>query len=281
MTGLRYAANLSVLWPDRDPYDRFAAAAAAGFRRVEMLFPQLLDVGRVERTLAEQRLTMVLFDLRAGDWAAGERGIAALPDRVDELHEHAVADLDVAARLGTSVVTVLAGRRDPDADPAEYDQTLVDNLRRLAGPAAVRGVVLAVEAINRTDVPGFHVNSISHAAAIVEAVGHDAVGVQFDQYHVAMEGEDPVAAFEAHAQLVRHVQIADAPGRHEPGTGSAPVDAFLDHLASRGYDGVVGLEYVPAGDTDEGLAWLAPELRAGPPPHDHEGLSSAQLDNPS
>lgn len=263
MTELRYAANLSMLWPDKDPYDRFAAAAAAGFRRVEMLFPQHLDVGLVEARLAEHDLTMVLFDLRAGDWPAGERGIAALPDRVDELHEHALADLDLAMRLGTSVVTVLAGRRDADADAAEYDCVLVDNLRRLAGPAADRGLVLTVEAINHTDVPGFHVNAVAHAAAIVEAVGHEAVGVQFDQYHVSMEGGDPLATFDAYADLVRHVQIADAPGRHEPGTGSAPVRAFLDHLKARGYRGVVGLEYAPAGDTDEGLAWLPSELRAG------------------
>lgn len=261
MTGLRYSANVSMLWPDRDPYDRFAAAAAAGFRRVEMLFPQLLEVNRVEATLAEHGLTMVLFDLRAGDWAAGERGIAALPDRVDELHEHAVADLDLAARLGTSVVTVLAGRRPAGADPAECDRVLVDNLRRLAGPAADRGLVLAVEAINRTDVPGFHVNTVAHAAAVVAAVGHEAVGVQLDQYHVSMEGEDPLVAFDVHADLLRHVQIADAPGRHEPGTGSAPVRAFLDHLEARGYGGLVGLEYAPAGDTDEGLAWLPAELR--------------------
>lgn len=263
MAPLHYAANLSMLWADRDPYDRFAAAADAGFRRVEMLFPQLLDPIQVESMLAEQGLTMVLFDLRAGDWAAGERGIAALPDRVDELQEHAVADLDLAFRLGTSVVTVLAGRRDPDADPAEYDRVLIDNLRRLARPAADRGLVLAVEAINRTDVPGFHVSSVAHAAAIVEEVGHDAVGVQFDQYHVVMEGEDPLAVFDAHAELVRHVQIADAPGRHEPGTGSAPVREFLEHLEARSYDGVVGLEYVPAGDTDEGLGWLPHELRDG------------------
>lgn len=260
---LRYAANVSMLWPDRDPYDRFAAASAAGFRRVEMLFPQLMDPDGVESALAEHGLTMVLFDLRAGDWAEGERGIAALPGRSGELREHALADLDLAVRLGTSVVTVLAGRRDASDDPADYDRVLIDNLRWLAGPAADRDLVLAVEAINRTDVPGFHVNSVAHAAAIVDAVGHDAVGVQFDQYHVAMEGQDPLATFDAHADLVRHVQIADAPGRHEPGTGSAPVGAFLDHLRERRYAGVVGLEYAPAGDTDEGLAWLPRELRSG------------------
>jgi hydroxypyruvate isomerase len=261
VTGLRYSANLSMLWPDRDPYERFDAAAAAGFGVVEMLFPQHLDVTEVEARLAANGLTMVLFDLNAGDWAAGERGIAALPDRVDELHRHALDDLDLAARLGTRVVTVLAGRRAPGTDPAECDRVLVDNLRRLADPAAERGLVLTVEAINGTDVPGFHVTSIAHAAAIVDAVGHEAVGLQFDQYHVVMEGDDPLALLGEHLARIRHVQIADAPGRHEPGTGTAPVREFLARLDEHGYAGAVGLEYVPEGDTDEGLVWLPRELR--------------------
>lgn len=261
MNGLRYSANLSMLWPDRDPYERFDAAAAAGFRRVEMLFPQQLEVSKVEARLAAHGLTMVLFDLYAGDWAAGERGVAALPDRVDELHQHALHDLDLAARLGTSVVTVLAGRHGLETDPTECDRVLVDNLHRLADPAAERGLVLTVEAVNRSDVPGFHVGSIAHAAAIVNGVGHEAVGLQFDQYHVVMEGDDPLGALDEHMARVRHVQIADVPGRHEPGTGTAPIQEFLARLSDHGYAGAIGLEYVPIGDTDTGLNWLPRESR--------------------
>jgi hydroxypyruvate isomerase len=264
MTGLRYAANLSMLWPDRDPYDRFAAAAAAGFTRVEMLFPPQLDVDRIAALLTENGLELALFDLTAGIWADGERGLAALPDRVAEFRAHAVRDIATAAALGTGVLTVLAGRPAPGTDPAACDRTLVDNLRYLAGAAADHGAVLALEALNSVDVPGYHVVSVDHAAALVAEVDHPAVRVQFDQYHVVMMGGDPLALLDAHLARVGHVQIADAPGRHEPGTGGAPVRAFLDHLDALDYDGNVGLEYLPLGDTDDGLAWLPRPLRGAP-----------------
>lgn len=259
--GLRYSANLSMLWPDRGPFERFDAAAAAGFRHVEMLFPQQLDLVHVEDRLARNGLSMALFDLYAGDWEAGERGVAALPDRSGELLAQAVEDLDVAARLGTPVVTVLAGRPRPDDDRERCDTVLVENLKALAPYAAERGIVLALEAINGVDVPGYHVRTVDHGAAVVAAVGHEAVGLQLDQYHVAMEGGDPVAVLDAHAARVRHVQIADAPGRHEPGTGTADVAAFLNRLDEHGYQGTVGLEYRPQGDTDAGLGWLPRHLR--------------------
>jgi hydroxypyruvate isomerase len=261
LTGLRYSANLSMLWPDRDPYDRFAAAAAAGFSRVEMHFPQQLDVDRVASLLTANGLEMALFDLTAGAWADGERGLAALPDRVAEFRAHAVRDIATAARWGTRVLTVLAGRPAPGADPAAGDRTLVDNLRFLAGVVSDHGAVLALEALNGVDVPGYHVGSVDHAAALVAEVGHPAVRLQFDQYHVVMTGGDPIALLDAHLARVAHVQIADAPGRHEPGTGAAPVRAFLDHLDVVAYAGSVGLEYEPLGDTDEGLAWLPRPLR--------------------
>jgi hydroxypyruvate isomerase len=263
MTGLRYSANLSLLWPDRDPYDRFAAAAAAGFARVEMHFPQRLDVDRIAGLLMASGLELALFDLTAGAWDEGERGLAALPDRVAEFRAHAVRDIATAAALGTGVLTVLAGRPAPGTDPAACDRTLVGNLRFLAGAAAEHGAVLALEALNTVDVPGYHVVSVDHAAALVAEVDHPAVRVQFDQYHVVMMGGDPLALLDAHLSRIGHVQIADAPGRHEPGTGTAPVRAFLDHLDRLSYDGNVGLEYLPLGDTDNGLGWLPRPLRGG------------------
>lgn len=258
---LRYAANLSMLWTDRETYARFDAAVEAGFGLVEMLFPQALDVSEVERLLAEHGLRLALFDLHAGDWNAGERGIAALPDRVDEWRDHVADDLQLAARLGTPTLAVLAGIV-PDGLPGDVaDQTLINNLAAMAGPSAELGITLTLEPINHTDVPGYHVRSAAHAARIVAAVDHPNVGIQFDQYHVSMEHEDPVAQLEQHIGRIGHVQIADAPGRHEPGTGAAPIAAFLGRLEALDYDGVVGLEYRPSRDTDASLAWLARTLR--------------------
>jgi hydroxypyruvate isomerase len=253
---LRYSANLSMLWPDRDPIDRFAAAARAGFARVEMLFPQQLGSQSVRRQLTENALHMALFDFNAGDWVAGERGIAALPDRVDEFRELAARDLATAAMLGSRTLTVLAGVRPESVSVDEADAVLLGNLRTVAGAAAAQDVVVTVEAINNLDVPGFHVRTIEHAARVVSQLELPNVRVQFDQYHVCREGQDPVAVLEEFFDLIAHVQIADAPGRHEPGTGDAPVRAFLERLRQLGYAGDVGLEYVPAADTDAGLAWL-------------------------
>lgn len=259
---VRFTPNLTMLWEDRDPYDRFDAAAAAGFRWVEMHFPQQLDVDEVERRLDGLGLTMVLFDFHAGDVAAGERGIAALPDRVEEFRAHAKRDLEVAERLGTTCMTVPAGIRPAGTSEQTCDQTLVDNLLELAGPASKLGITVTLEPLNATDVPGGHLRSMAHAARLVEAVDHPNVRLQFDQYHASMDGEDVLAVFAAFSDDIAHVQVADMPGRHEPGTGSAPVTAFIAHLDSVGYPGFVGLEYHPSGDTDTTLAWLPREQRS-------------------
>jgi hydroxypyruvate isomerase len=253
---IQYSANLSMLWPDREPLDRFEAAARAGFCRVEMLFPQQIGTEAVHGKLTENDLQMSLFDFSAGDWAAGERGIAALPDRVDEFRELAVRDLAAAAAFGTRTMTVLAGIRPESVSTDEADAVLLSNLRAIAGAAAAQDVMVTVEAINNLDIPGFHVRTVEHAARVVGRVGLPNVRVQFDQYHVCREGQDPIAVLEEFFDVIAHIQIADAPGRHEPGTGTAPVHAFLERVQQLGYPGVVGLEYVPAGDTDAGLAWL-------------------------
>jgi hydroxypyruvate isomerase len=260
---LRYSANLSMLWTDRPPLQRFDAAAAAGFSSVEMLFPQTLPSRDLEHNLEVNGLQMSLFDFYAGDWEAGERGIAALPDRIEEFRSHWEADLALAARLGTRTMTVLAGIRPAGVEPASFDQSLLYNLRSLGEMAGPLGITLTLEAINNIDIPGFHVRTIDHAVSLVDQVGLGNVMVQLDQYHVARESEDPISHLEHHFDRIGHVQIADAPGRHEPGTGSAPIERFLERLDQLGYQGRVGLEYIPSGDTDASLAWLPREERVG------------------
>lgn len=259
---LRYSANLSMLWADRPFVDRFDAAATAGFSNVEMLFPNLIPFDDLTAALDRNGLQMSLFDLHAGDWEAGERGIAALPDRVSQCRETWPRDIELANQLGTTTLTVLAGLR-PEAMSAEAcDDALVDNLVYLLSLSEASQITFTVEAINHIDVPGFHVRTVDHAAAIVDRVGSERVLVQFDQYHVAQEGASAPAAFDRHKDMVGHVQIADSPGRHEPGTGAAGVRRFLDRVAASDYRGRVGLEYAPSGDTDASLSWLPVDARS-------------------
>lgn len=258
---IRYSANLSMLWADRPFVDRFDAAATAGFSNVEMLFPSVIPFDDLTAALHRNGLQMSLFDLHAGDWEGGERGIAALPDRVSQCRDMWPRDIALANRLGTTTMTVLAGLRPEAASAEACDDVLVDNLTYLLGLPEAAQITFTVEAINHLDVPGFHVQTVDHAAAIVDWVGSERVLIQFDQYHVAREGEDAIASFDRHQDRVGHVQIADSPGRHEPGSGTADVVSFLDRVAGSDYRGRVGLEYVPSNDTDASLAWLPVKAR--------------------
>jgi hydroxypyruvate isomerase len=253
----KYAANLTMLWPELgDPYARFAAAAAAGFTRVERLFLHDLDPERVRGLLADLGLSLVLFDPYPGDWQAGERGLLALPGREPECRESVLAALDTAGRLGTGHLNVLAGVIPPGADPGRCLETAAANLAGLAPVAEAAGVTLLLEAINPYDMPGYALPTIGDAAALVRAVSHPAVALQFDAYHVGRTGGDLFREIEATFGLVRHVQVADVPGRHQPGTGALPLAGFLARLDELGYTGAVGLEYLPEGPTDQALAWL-------------------------
>ena len=245
-----------MLWAQLDPFDRFRAAADAGFHHVEMLFPHELDAKRLERTLSLLGLEMVLFDPAAGDWKGGERGLMCLPDREDEFLESVRSALVLAQRLGTRNINILAGIPDASTPDEVTQRTLLRNLRQSAELAAERRVEVLVENINQVDVPGYWINTVDKAVSVIKSAGHTNIGLQLDQYHASMSGEDPVEALRKNFGLIAHVQIADAPGRHEPGTGSAPIQHFLAELDEAAYGGFVGLEYRPAGSTDEGLGGI-------------------------
>ncbi|HEV7665662.1 MAG TPA: TIM barrel protein [Chloroflexota bacterium] len=257
----RYAANLSMLWPALDVYDRFGAAAAAGFSRVEILFVHALDHDRVARLLAEHGLELVLFDPYPGEWDKGERGLLSLPGREAEFLSSIDDALAAALRFGTRRLNAIAGVLPPGVDRADAERTAVANLKVAAPRAEEAGVFLLVENINPTDMPGYVADTAARAATIVQAVNHPSVRLQLDQYHVGMVGGDARQAFATYRTLIEHVQIADVPGRHEPGTGQQPIAAFLEDLDAAGYQGSVGLEYRPSGDTDSALAWLPRDRR--------------------
>ena len=216
----RFAANLTMLWPELDVYDRFGAAAAAGFSRVEILFVHALDRDRVAGLLKEHGLELVLFDPAPGNWDAGERGLLSLPGREAEFLSSVREALDAARVFGTRRLNALAGVRRMRFGCGRG----TDGHRQLAGAAplaAQAGVVLLVENINTTDMPGYFADTAERAAALVQAVDRPNVRLQLDQYHVGMMGGDPLSAFRTYRELIEHVQIADVPGRHEPGTASS------------------------------------------------------------
>ncbi len=252
----RFAANLSMLWQELGPYERFAAASAAGFSQVEMLFPHELDADRLEGTLDRFDLQMVDFDPAPGNWAAGERGLLTLPGREMEFL-HAVREaIRLAGQIGTTRLNCLVGVPPAGVGNDQARATAIANLTMAAPLAKDAGITLLVEAINNVDIPGYWAGTVAAAVALVEAVHHPNVRLQLDQYHAAMAGEDAIECLHAHLPLIAHVQIADVPGRHEPGTGSQPIEAFLDDLDRVGYEGFVGLEYRPLTDTRSSLRWM-------------------------
>lgn len=257
----RFSANLSFLWPELDPYDRCRAAADAGFKAVEILFPHELDAGKLERALRDSRLELVLFDAPPGNRAAGERGMLCIPGREEECLAAVQIALEMADRFGTKRINLLAGMLPPGLSRDRALSQAADVLLRAADLAGNHGVQLLIENISPPAAAGYFASTVEQAAELVEAVGHPAAGLQLDQYHVCMCAADPMAEFDGYARLVRHIQIADAPDRHQPGTGSSPIAPFLHHLDERGYASYVGLEYHPLGSMDQALAWLPRESR--------------------
>ena len=251
----RLAANLTMLWTELKPIDRFRAAADAGFKYVEMLFPQVFEPSELERTLGRLDLEMVLFDPIAGDWAAGDRGLLSVPGREEEFLGTVREAAALARRLGTTRLNALVGIPPPSTPDSVVERTALDNIRRAADVVAEAGAVLLVENVNNVDVPGYWAGTAARAAALVEAAAHPAVRLQLDQYHAGMAGEDALACLKRWRSIIDHVQIADIPGRHEPGTGGQPIQSLLDDLDRNAYQGFVGLEYKPLGTTESSLAW--------------------------
>src|SRR5256714_14626991 len=184
----RFAANLTMLWPDLEVYDRFRAAAEAGFRRVEILFVHALDAGRVEKALQDHGLELVLFDPAPGDWARGERGLLSVPGREQEFVATVRDAVAAGRRFGTKLLNVLAGIPPAAVSRADAERTAVANLRAAVPLAEQAGVTLLVEAINSTDMPGYFADTVERAAALVEGAGSPSVRLQLDQYHVGMAG---------------------------------------------------------------------------------------------
>ncbi|WP_165857754.1 hydroxypyruvate isomerase [Marinobacter sp. JSM 1782161] len=253
----RFAANLTLLYPEYPFLDRFAAAAANGFTGVEYLFPYPWPAAELRQRLDDHRLTQVLFNLPPGDWDGGERGIACLPDRINEFREGVDQALEYARALECQQLNCLAGIRPDGLADDKARQTLVDNLRWAAQRLAPDGITLLAEAINSTvDMPGFFLDTARKTLAVLAETGEPNVALQYDLYHMQIMSGDLVRSLRQYLPQVGHVQFADNPGRHEPGTGEINFDFIFKALDEMGYSGWVSAEYHPSRDTPDTLGWL-------------------------
>lgn len=258
----KFSANLTFLYQDLPFLDRFAAAARDGFGAVEYLGPYAETKQAVAAALKASGLEQALFNVPSGDWAGGERGLGCLPDRVAEFRDGIGLALDYAAVLGCRRLNVLAGLRPKDADPAALEATFVDNLKFAAEKAKAAGVRLVMEPINTRDMPGFYLTTTAEAERILAKVNSDNLFIQYDFYHMQIMQGDLIPTFTRLKDRIGHVQIADTPGRNEPGTGEINYGFVLSELDRLGYDGWVGCEYKPKAGTSAGLGWMKPYLTA-------------------
>lgn len=252
----RFAANLTMLFNEMPFLDRFAAAAKAGFSGVEYLFPYDYDADVLAAQLKAHGLTQVLHNLPPGDWARGERGIAILADRTDEFRAGVDKAIHYATTLGCGQVNCLAGLVPAGADRAALEATFVANLAYAAEKLKGAGIKLVIEAINTIDMPGFFLNTTRQARDIIAKTGSDNVFVQYDIYHMQIMEGDLARTMEQNLSAIAHMQLADNPGRHEPGTGEINYPFLFGHLDRIGYEGWIGCEYKPKAGTTEGLGWL-------------------------
>lgn len=251
----RLAANLSMMFNEVPFLDRFDAAAHAGFKAVEFLFPYEYAAAELKRRLDGAGLRLALFNMPPGDWAGGERGLASLSGREAEFREGVARALDYAAALDCRLVHCMAGIPPAGTAPATAAARYAANIAWAAERAAAAGVRLALEPINHRDMPGYHLNTMQQAADIIAAVGAERVGLQFDLYHCQITEGDITKRIEKHLPIIAHMQLADVPDRHEPGTGEIAWDYVLPQIDALGYQGFIGCEYRPAGETVAGLAW--------------------------
>lgn len=251
----KFAANLSLMFTEIDFLERFGAARANGFEAVEFLFPYAFDAKDIAERLAATGLQLVLHNLPAGDWAAGERGIACHPARIAEFRDGVELALAYAGKLGVRQLHCLAGIALPDVAPQVMHATYIANLRHAGARLAAHGMRLLIEPINTFDMPGYFLSGSAQAASVIAQCGADNVFMQYDLYHMQRMEGGLAATIRARLPLIKHVQLADVPGRHEPGTGEIDFRQLFRLLDELGYDGWVGCEYHPAGDTIAGLGW--------------------------
>lgn len=252
----KFSANLGMLFTEVPFLERFARARAAGFEGVEYPFAYAVPPALLAEQLRVHGLSQVLLNLPCGDFVNGERGIACQPERRGEFREGVGLGIEYARALGCTRLNCLAGPAPGISDGRAFD-TCVENLRFAAQALSDAGIQLLIEPINGRDMPGFYLQTSKQAFALMDAVGSDNLWLQYDVYHMQVMEGDLARGIERCLPRIAHLQIADNPGRHEPGTGEINYAFLLPHIDRLGYTGWVGCEYLPRAGTEAGLGWLA------------------------
>jgi hydroxypyruvate isomerase len=258
----RLAANISLLFPEMPFMERFAAAAAAGFRAVEYQFPYAFgSAAEIAARARDAGVEVVLHNLPAGDADKGERGLACLPGREAAFRDGVERALEYARAAGCPRLNALAGLAPADAAPELVFETLVENLRYAAARLAEAGMTLLAEPINTRSIPGFYLSTTRQWVEVADAVDASNFALQYDIFHMQIMEGDLAKTLERLLPRIGHLQLADVPERHEPGTGEINFEFLLAHIDRLGYAGWIGCEYIPRGDTREGLAWARAYLQ--------------------
>jgi hydroxypyruvate isomerase len=252
----KFAANLTMLFNESPFLERFAAAASAGFDAVEFLFPYEFETAKLSELLKRHELKVILHNLPAGDWGRGERGIACHPDRVEEFKQGVSRAIEYATALGCPKVNCLAGIKPANVSAEAAKATLVSNLRYAAPRLADAGLDLLIEPVNSLDIPGFLIDRSQPALDVIEEVGAPNFKLQYDIYHAQVMEGNIARTIERNFARIGHIQLADNPGRNEPGTGEINFFYLFRRIDELGYNGWIGCEYKPRASTKAGLDWL-------------------------
>ncbi len=252
----KFSANLSMLFTEVAFLERFAQAAKSGFTAVEFMFPYDWPAEQVAERLFEQGLQQVLHNLPAGDWQAGERGIACIPGREQEFKDGVARGIEYAKALKCPLLNCLVGLAPADTPADRVVETLVGNLRFAADFLAREGIGLLVEPLNNKDIPGFLLTTSGDGIRLLDEVHHVNLRLQYDIYHMQRMEGDLINTVTTLIERIGHIQLADNPGRHEPGSGEINFDNLIKAIDDAGYQGWIGCEYIPAAGTEAGLGWL-------------------------
>ena len=252
----KFCANLSMLFGDAEFPDRFDRAVGAGFPAVEFQFPYAHAKDELSERAHRAGVEVVLFNLPAGNWDKGERGIACIPSRVSEFRDGVGRAIEYAKALGCTRVNCLSGIAPARVPPETLRETFVSNLRFAAGELEREGITLLIEPVNTRSVPGFYLRNSGQALALIDEASVPGVKLQYDVFHMQIMEGDLAKTIEANIARIGHMQIADVPDRHEPGTGEINYPFLFKHIDKIGYQGWIGCEYKPATTTEAGLGWM-------------------------
>ena len=259
----KFSANLTMMFNEVDFLDRFSKASKAGFKAVEYMFPYDWPKDQLVEVLNQNSLKQVLHNLPAGDWAKGDRGIACHPDRITEFEDGVELAIEYAKALECPNLNCLVGLTPTGFSQEKTRETVVNNLRHAATALEKEGIRLLIEALNSEAIPGFYLVQTQEVIRLLDEINHSNIWMQYDVYHMQIMEGHLIQTISKNISRIAHIQIADNPGRHEPGTGEINFMNLFSAIEKTGYNGWIGCEYIPAGKTEDGLGWIKSYIERG------------------